>query len=384
MRVRTVLPALAALAVAGCGHSVSGSGSPAAHPQPRPAAPVAASPGYPALATQNTTRIASADPVVVAAAVARIVFPAVDRASRPSAVVLVDRRDWRAGIAASVLEAPPLRAPILLTDGRRIPAATRAALRALAPTGAPALGGAQVIRIGRAPAPPGLRSTVIASADPLALDGAIASFAISARGTRASQVMIVSSDRPGYAMPAAALAAESGVPVLLSAQDALSPETRSAIAALNDPQIYVVGPPAAIGAQVVAALRALGRVVRIAGRNPTGNSVAFARYADPTFGWGVGHPGHGLVFASATGDPQVAAAAAALSGSGSYGPLVLLGDPELLDQTIQGYLLDIQPHAAGDPAHGVYNHAWIVGDETTVPVALQAQIDRLLEITPVP
>jgi putative cell wall binding repeat protein len=185
-------------------------------------------------------------------------------------------------------------------------------------------------------------------------------------------------------MPAAALAAKSGVPVLLTTQDALSARTRAALAALNDPRIYVIGPTSAVGAQVVKALRPLGTVVRIAGRTPSGTSIALARYADSQFGWGVGQPGHGLVFASAAGNPQLAAAAAGLSTSGSYGPLVLLGDPGLLDLTTESYLTDLQPHTHGDPAHGVYNHAWIVGDEAAVSVALQAQIDRLLEITTVP
>jgi hypothetical protein len=379
MRARVALTALAAVTASGCGHPPPGAG-PARH------APIvsATTPGYPALATQNTTRIAADDPVAIAAAVARIVFPGAGPAARPNAVVLVDRSDWRAGIAASVLSAPPLHAPILLTDGRHIPPATQAALSALRPTGAHVPGGAQVIRIGSAPAPAGLRSTRIATRDRRALDGAIASFAIAARGTPARAVMIASADRPGYAMPTAALAAQSGVPVLLTRQNALSTETRAAIAALNDPRIYIVGPPVAINGQVRAALQSLGTVVRIAGRNPSGNSVAFARFVDPQFGWGVGQPGHGLVFASATADPQLAAATAALSTSGSYGPLVLLGDPQLLDAPTQGYLADIEPHTAGDPAHGVYNHAWIVGAETAISVTLQAQIDRLLEITPVP
>ena len=54
-----------------------------------------------------------------------------------SAVTLVDSDDWRAGIAAAVLMAPPLRAPILLTDGDgRARARPSTALDSLRPTGA--------------------------------------------------------------------------------------------------------------------------------------------------------------------------------------------------------------------------------------------------------
>ncbi len=381
MRARPAFIALAAICVVGCGKS---SGPPhATTPAPTTVTvPVPAAAAFPAAATQNTTRLASDDPVAVAAAAARIVFPAVDRATRPQAVVLVDRRDWRAAIAASVLAGPPLRAPLLLTDGPRIPAVTRAALAALRPLGARDLHGAQVIRIGAAPRPAGLRSLDLHAHDGLGIDGAIATFVAARHGRPLRQVMLASSDRPGFAMPAAALAAWSGVPVLFNAQNALSPQTRSALTALHGPRSYVIGPTIAIGPQVVRALRPIGSVVRVTGRNPVGNSVSVARYVDDQFGWGDGRPGHGLVFMPAGDDPQLAAAASALSASGDYGPLILLGDPQLLDPSVSGYLRDIQPDGHGDPAHGVYNHAWIVGDQAAVSPALQARIDRLLEITP--
>ena len=43
----------------------------------------------------------------------------------PGAVALVDQDDWQAALAASVLMAPPLRAPMLLTDGEDLPARPR-------------------------------------------------------------------------------------------------------------------------------------------------------------------------------------------------------------------------------------------------------------------
>ncbi len=379
MRARLAITAFAALgAAAGCGKSQATTQTPRP-PQPLTAtAPTATA--YPAAATQNTTRIASRDPVTVAAAAAQIIYTSIDGASRPRAVVLVDRRDWRAGIAASVLTAAPLRAPVLLTDGDRIPAPTRAALARLRPRGAPELHGAQVIRIGDAPAPEGLRSVRIRAHDDVGIDGAIAMFAAALNDRPPRQVMIASADRPGFAAPAAGLAAWSGVPVLLNAQDALSPQTRAALTALNGPRSYVIGPVQAIGPQVVRALRPIGSVVRVTGRNPVGNSVSVARYRDDRFGWGAGKPGHGLVFVPAATDPQLATASAALSTSGDYGPLILLGDAELLDPAVENYLRDIRPDGDGNPAHGVYNHAWIVGDEGAISPALQARIDRLLEI----
>jgi len=89
------------------------------------------------------------------------------------------------------------------------------------------------------------------------------------------------------------------------------------------------------------------------------------------------------VFTSQAADPQTAAAAAPLSGTGTYGPLLLTSSADAIDKPLRDYLLDIQPGYAKDPVRGVYNHGWIVGDETAVSIAAQSKIDNLLEISPV-
>jgi hypothetical protein len=180
-------------------------------------------------------------------------------------------------------------------------------------------------------------------------------------------------------MPAAAWAAKAGDPVLFVRRDAIPADTRAALLAHNQPHIYVLGPPAAISDRTVTELEALGSVKRIGGPDPAASSVAFARYIDPNFGWGVVDPGHGLVFARAD-RPLDAAAAALLSASGSYGPLLVVGAPDALDRSLEQYLLDIQPGYSKDPVRGVYNHGWIVGDDRAISVAMQSRIDSLLEI----
>ncbi len=69
--------------------------------------------GFPALATKNTTRVGGKDPVADAAAVAVAVYPSQSTTTRPEIVSIVNEDDWRSGIAAAVLMAPPLRAPVL-------------------------------------------------------------------------------------------------------------------------------------------------------------------------------------------------------------------------------------------------------------------------------
>ena len=132
----------------------------------------------------------------------------------------------------------------------------------------------------------------------------------------------------------------------------------------------------------IARLRKLGTVKRIAGPDPVRNAIAFARYIDGTFGWGVVDPGHGLVFVNRN-QPLAAAAAAPLSASGTYGPALVLDSPTAVPRPLAGYLLDIQPGYRKNPVRGVYNHAWVIGDERAMSAATQARIDGMLEIVPV-
>jgi hypothetical protein len=338
--------------------------------------------GFPAFATKNTTRIGGADPVADAAGAARAVYSGTSLVTRPRAVTLVDVDDWRGAVAASVLMSSPIRAPLLFSKGGEMPEATQDALAALDPTGSKQAGGAQVIRVGDVPRTEGRRTTDLRGQDPFALARAIDAFQAAARGTTSDRVVVAGAEDPAYAMPAAGWAAKSGDPVLFTHRDALPRDTAAAIAAHQQPKIYVLGPPSAVSEKVVRALRKLGTVQRISGNDPVTSSIAFARFVDGAFGWGVVDPGHGLVFANAQ-RPADAAAAAPLSASGTYGPLLVVNDSKALGDALEGYLLDIQPGYTRDPVRGVYNHGWIVGDEGAVSSTAQSRIDALLEIVPV-
>ena len=286
---------------------------------------------------------------------------------------------FAASVAGSVLASTPVRAAILLSNGPTLPDASRDALAALRPLGAKAAGGAQVVRVGDVARPPGLRTTDIAGRGPFALARALDAFQTAARGKSSDRVVVVSADDPAFAMPAAAWAAKAGDPVLFVHRNSLPQETKAALLAHDQPRIYILGPPATVSAAVASDLKKLGTVKRLGAANPIDNAIAFARYSDPTFGWGVVDPGHGLVFAR-TNQPLDAAAASPLSVSGSYGPLLLLASPTGLDGAVGQFLLDIQPGYTRDPVRGVYNHGWIVGDDRAISVATQARIDSLLEI----
>jgi hypothetical protein len=361
------------LVAAGCGKK---------DPSTTTAPPAADGLGFPTLATKNTTRVAGADPVADAAGVAGAVFPADTATARPPAVVLADAGRWEGAIAASVLMARPVRAPLLLADGGELPEATTAALKRLQPPGSGVLGRAQVIRIGDVPEPQGLRSTPVRGGDAFALAAAIDRVATSAAGKPSDTVVVVGADDPAYAMPAAAWAAKSGDPVLFVQRDRLPGATAAALRRHDRPRIFVLGGPKQVSEQVLTQLGALGAVRRVDAGDPQRTAVAFARFSDGGFGWAVREPGHGVVFANPT-QPVAAAAAAPLSAAGSYGPLLLTDDGGELPDPVVQFLLDIQPGYRSDPVRGVYNHGWLVGDERAITVATQSRIDALLEITQV-
>jgi hypothetical protein len=384
--VRRVLAGIVVLALAGCGGgSKPAKGTPTTAPpvsQSGTATPSGPPLGFPIVATKNTTRVAGADPIADAAGVALATYPARTPESKPAAVILADVGDWRTGIVASVLVGRPIGAPILFAQANKLPAATSAALDALQPTGSKPLNGAQVIRVGTTAPVPGYKTTDVTAANPAALAAAVDKLRTSAAGSASPAVVVASQDRSEYAMPAAGWAAKSGDPVLWVTANAVPPETAAAIKAHRKPAIYVLGPPDAVSDPVLTRLGKLGKVKRIAASDPVTGAIAFARYHDAAFGWGVADPGHGLVFAN-TRYPQDAAAAAPLSATGTYGPLLVLTDAGVLPAPLQNYLLDIQPGYDTDPVRGVYSHGWMIGDEASVSAAVQARIDTLLEIQPV-
>src|SRR4051794_9570943 len=340
--------------------------------------------GFPVFATKNTTRVAGGDAIADAAAIALATYPARTPETRPAAVILAEARDWHTGLAASVLAAKPIGAPVLFADGDNLPDASKAALDALQPTGSKQAGGAQVIRVNTKAPVEGFKTTDVSGASPAALAAAVDRLQTAAAGTASGAGVVASQDRPEDAMPAAGWAAKSGGPLLWGTSSGIPPETMTAIKAHKSAAIYVLGPADAVPDSVLTSLEKLGKVKRVSGPDPVSNAIAFARFKDGDFGWYVVDPGHGLVFAN-TRRPQDAAAAAPLSASGTYGPLLLVSDAGVLPAPLQDYLLDIQPgyDQTTDPVRGVYNHGWIIGDESAVAAAVQARIDTLLEITAV-
>jgi hypothetical protein len=404
--LRPLAALLVCAALAGCGKSAPSSSSASGGPIAQ-----VSSEGAGGLSTENTTRLGGSDPATDAAAVARAVYPGLTSGTRPQAIVLVDEHDWPAALIASVLASAPLDAPLLYSEGSTLPAVSSQALAAMRPTGDGQAGGAQVIRIGAAStlpaAPAGYRTATLTASDPPALAVAVARLVSRTHGVAPRQVIVLAENAPpALVMPAAGLSAESGAPILLVSSTSVPAATRSELAGLHRPAIYLVG-PSALHSQVLATLAQLGSVKPIggysgatagaggngAGGNPIQNAIAVARFADGSFGWGIHEPGHGLVFVNPT-RPLDAPAAASLSANGDFGPLLLLGasSPSARDSlagavvspALAAYLSDIKPAYSPQvpPVRSVYNHGWLIGDKHAISAVTQAEIDTLLEITP--
>jgi len=345
-----------------------------------PAAAAAEELGYPSFATNNTTRVGGSDPASMAAAVALAVYPSATVAQRPAAVTLVDEGEWQAAVAAAVLMATPVRAPLLVSSGGDLPDPTSQALEALDPQGNAATDKAQAFAIGAGAAPEDLRTTKAKGGNPAALAVAIEALRNKLIGGSPRHIVLASGEESGFALPAAAWAARSGDPVLFTARDKLPKETTGALSEDPKTPVYVLGPSSAISSAVVREVAKIGNPVRrVSGEDPVANAIALARYSSGAFGWNVNDPGHGFVVAREDA-PLDAAVAAPLSASGTWGPLLLSDSADTLPKALREYLLDVKPGYTTDPSRAFYNHVWIIGDQEAIDVKQQAQIDQLAEL----
>ena len=392
--VAAVVAAVLILIAAGAFDSVEDEpAAPAPAPQPAATQPdatageesadstdVAEQLGFPAFATANTTRVGGTDAASNAAGVALATYPSAGGSEPPVAVTLVAEDDWQAAVAASVLMAEPVKAPLLVASAGDTPAVTEQALAALDPQGSVETGGSQAFVIGAAGSPDGLDARRVSGRDPAALAASIERLHSDLVKGAPDHIVVVSAEQPGYAVPAAGWAARSGDPVLFARRDELPAPTEKVLKQYPKVPVYVLGPASAVSDRVLSRIsRAGGPVRRIEGEDPVTNAIEFARYTDGTFGWNVNDPGHGFVVARAD-KPLDAAVASPLSATGTYGPMLLTDSAATLPGALRGYLLDVKPGYRTDPTRALYNHVWIIGDQGAIDVNQQAAIDDLAEL----
>jgi hypothetical protein len=294
-------------------------------------------------------------------------------------VTLVPDDNWQAGIAASVLAGPPMRMPVLVSQHGAVPDVTTQALAQLNPRGSGASGVA-VYSAGGASVPSGLKSQELQGNSPAEIANSIDQLRQRLTKTEPEHILLVSSERAGYAMPAAAWAARSGDPVLFTGPRRVPTATLGALRRHAAATVYVLGPESVISKDVVQQVgRVSATVQRVGATGAVQNALLFARYSDGSFGWNINDPGHGMELAN-SGRPLDAAAAASLASSGKWGPLLLTDTADALPPELRSFLLDIKPGYETDPTRAVYNHVWLMGDATAIGGEVQAEVDQLAEL----
>ncbi|WP_438432624.1 cell wall-binding repeat-containing protein [Gorillibacterium sp. sgz500922] len=377
--------ALAAGSLAGCSADKASGRTDSAN-SATPATAAAA----PWLATKNTTRIQSSDPVQAAVWVSQTLWPALSKASRPASVVLTDSADWRIAAASADLIHHPSNGPVLYLGKNEVPAATLAELKRLNPLGAEGNRGVQAVIVGDVGdqvkeelKQAGFKTDQIPGSDPAEVARAVDRYYANTAGELPQSVIVASSEQAEYTLPAVNWIAHMPEPLLYVGKDDIPAATAEALKERGGrAHIYLLGPESVVSAKVADALKEYGTVVRIAGNDPYQNAVAFASYKDAAtgFGWGISAPGHNLSFV-AEGQPELAIAAAPFSHLGKHAPL-LLTDKGSMPDAVMKYVMSLEPKFKDSPAEGPYNHAWITGDAASITPEAQDEIDQMLEIVP--
>ena len=143
----------------------------------------------------------------------------------------------------------------------------------------------------------------------------------------------------------------------------------------------MLGPSSAISSEVVREIAKIAkRVQRVSGEDPVANAIALARYARRRASAGTSTTPATASSSPAATRPLDAAAAAPLSASGTWGPLLLTDDADTLPAALRDYLLDVKPGYTTDPTRAFYNHVWVIGDQEAIDVNQQAEVDELAEL----
>src|SRR5262249_25456678 len=174
-----------------------------------------------------------------------------------------------------------------------VPDARAQALTQLDPRGGGASGGIEVYSAGGAAAPSDLKGGELHGSSPAEIASQFDQLRQRLLKREPEHIVVVSSDEPAYAMPAAAWAARSGDPVPFTGRNQVAGATVAALRRHAAASVYVLGPESVISKDVVSQIgRVSARVQRVGATGAVQNALFFARYTDGTFGWNLNDPGH--------------------------------------------------------------------------------------------
>ncbi|WP_135366634.1 DUF4396 domain-containing protein [Halosimplex halophilum] len=311
---------------------------------------------YSTMQTKDVSRIPADDPARQSELTARAARPP-QSGLNYSTVVRVPENDWQAALAASSLRERE-DAVLLFGNASRPNSSNTTA--------------------------PGNVSTVnISGGDPVETAASIATRQNGSDEMSPNNVIIVSSEEPQWALPAAAWSAYSGDPILYANEDGIPDASQQAIAELNASHAYVLAPPDLVGDGALSDLNI--EWTRVSGDTPQVHAVEIAEYRDESrdFGWGiherdkVGYYNFMLVN---PGQPQDAVATTNLQW-GKAGPLLLVHEDGSLPAITENYAWQTQPAWFMTPAEGPFNHLFAMGTTDDVSWVSQGRLDYAVEIT---
>lgn len=342
-------------------------------------------PGAPASRPEfgkNVVRIPGIAPADTAAAAVLAVYPPSGNA-RPNGWVLTTPGNWQHALLAAQFAAQPSSAGLLVTNHAFLPSSSEDVLGRVAAATFPRSGGVQTLlldSVGRDVllylTKLKLRVAQLPAPDPQALALRLVPFRGGFAHSFSSDVVVVSSQARDYALPAGAWSAYSGDSIAFVTRDAIPAATRALLLQRGKllaakPSIYILGPRSVVSQGVQAQLAAYGTVKRIAGPDPVATAIAFARYRDPTtgFGWGLRH-GPASVSLLDTSDPGNAIGAYDLAATGPQAPLLLTTRPGPLPATLAGYLQQLRGTGS--------SQGYVLGDTSSISSATLRELDGLL------
>ncbi|MCH1642135.1 cell wall-binding repeat-containing protein [Paenibacillus timonensis] len=345
-------------------------------------------PQIPWIASKNTTRINTDDPIQAAVLISQTLWMATSEDNRPGSVILTSLDNWQNAVLSADLIHHPSNGPILFVNQDGIPEVTANEMKRLKPKGVEGNRGVQAILVGdldekvaKQTKELGFKMDSVTADNPAALGKAIDAYYAKIAGETPASVIIGSMDRQEYTMPAINWIAHMPEPLLYVKKDEVPQETKEALQLREGKaNIYILGPESVISAQVENELNQYGATQRISGEDPYTNAVAFAKYKDPKtgFGWGITTPGHNFSFVNSD-SPNLAIAAAPFSHLGKHAPL-LWTSKDSMPESVMSYVMSVQPKFEKSPTEGPYNHAWLTGTVSTISEAAQGEIDSMLEI----
>jgi len=366
---RAAAAALATFASAGCGLGGGDNDAP-----DRPA--LAAAQAAPVEVGRNVARIPGRSPGDVAAAA---VLASHGR-ERPSGWVLLPGDDWTNVAIAAQFAAAPVGAALLPVERDYIPTGPADAMSRLGARGFPRARGLSTLVLGAAGddvfadiQAQGLKLTQLRARNATELSEKVVPFRGGWAAAYSGSVVVVSDEARDFALPAAAWSAYSGDTLAFVDRDGVPARTADLLRQrkklrIEEPSIYVVGPPSVVSERVVSQLRKFGPVKRVGGATPAEAAVALARYRDRAtgFGWGMAKRPVTLSLVNPRDWANVIGALN-FAGSGPRAPVLLTERSGRLPPPVERYLRQARP-----------GQAFVFGDPRSISSRTLAQVDRLL------